>query len=608
MTALLDLPEESLCIVSHFLLPCDILHFISIHPTIHRLLGHSKHFWSDLCQIHYKSDDVSRHSEGDWKLAKHKFLLNSCCNTLSTVRWYPVQTTTPRRRWFNQQTDAGTCYQPPTPREGHVSCVIGNYIVLTGGFTDDDSVYIKNVKDLNDGTAWRRIRITSNNNNNTSSQEQLPQIRWVYGATLTTLNDTQAILYGGFQAGGYSSETSQVALLHLEESSGRIDEPKVWWEVVQLCRLADGSSCTDSNASWLNIAGRAYHSATLLFSRYLFIVGGMQSRGSILSPIILDCITWTWYFDSIAGPSSSIDVNSGNSRQLAPSVRHGCSVIADNDHRNRLVLFGGGNGSDLLRSGWDNSEVWELNLNGCTTADHVLTSMPWTWRMVHGDQANRENEDNTITDDEDPNPNRLSPVEKLNLGRCHAGYRVGRDTAIFAFGSGRPSTNSVLCYNLSTNNFFRTRVHDSYIPRARFTFASAFVESKGILVFNGGYTTQHANVELSDTIILDVAPAMNTRQADGRLWLPINNRARSNSAISDENIPTYRHRNGHNALVVQLIELTQDERQVACRQMLSMMDESQRDSRLGMLLTLGALGQLLMSEDIDREIHQFLEG
>ena len=44
------------------------------------------------------------------------------------------------------------------------------------------------------------------------------------------------------------------------------------------------------------------------------------------------------------------------------SGRHGHSVVLDN-RRNRLVLFGGGSGSDLLRSGEDNSEVWELKMN-----------------------------------------------------------------------------------------------------------------------------------------------------------------------------------------------------------------------------------------------------
>ena len=44
------------------------------------------------------------------------------------------------------------------------------------------------------------------------------------------------------------------------------------------------------------------------------------------------------------------------------SGRHGHSVILDGN-RNRLLLFGGGSGTDLLRSGRDNSEVWELRMN-----------------------------------------------------------------------------------------------------------------------------------------------------------------------------------------------------------------------------------------------------
>jgi hypothetical protein len=78
---------------------------------------------------------------------------------------------------------------------------------------------------------------------------------------------------------------------------------------------------------------RAYHSATLIHDRYLVVIGGMALSESCIEEAVLDIKTWTW-----------ID------RRLAcrgePRGRHGHSVVWD-QWRDRLVMFGGGNGSDL---------------------------------------------------------------------------------------------------------------------------------------------------------------------------------------------------------------------------------------------------------------------
>ena len=61
-----------------------------------------------------------------------------------------------------------------------------------------------------------------------------------------------------------------------------------------------------------------------------------------------------------------------------PSGRHGHLVILD-DSQNRLVLYGGGSRSDLLRSGDDNSEVWELQLgDGLRDSKNFVQSFPWS--------------------------------------------------------------------------------------------------------------------------------------------------------------------------------------------------------------------------------------
>jgi hypothetical protein len=53
ITSLIDLPYESLCGIAQYLLPKEVLNFISIHPSFVPLLCHSKQFWLDLKKINY---------------------------------------------------------------------------------------------------------------------------------------------------------------------------------------------------------------------------------------------------------------------------------------------------------------------------------------------------------------------------------------------------------------------------------------------------------------------------------------------------------------------------------------------------------------------------
>jgi hypothetical protein len=618
-TTLINLPEESLCCIAQFLTPPDILQFVSIHPTYIPLLCHSKQFWSYLNQVHYSKSNTDNYSNNngteDWANEKNEYLLKSYCNTISHVRWYSVDTS-PQPRPF-VQSGQNLSYEEPLAREGHVSCIIGNYLVLTGGFTDDDDIYVKHLNSFNDGTTWMRIPLDRQCHQN-------PQLvkNWVYGATLTPFSNTSAIMFGGFKSGGYSNETSQVAVLHLEESdcnpllSTNMPPPviKVWWEIVE-CNVYCEDACAsalsgahDRNESFLRIAGRAYHAATLLFDRYLLIMGGMQSRGSILNPILLDCHSWTWYLDGITSSTVTPSIVE-TSRPVFPSGRHGCSMIADMEaNRNRLLLFGGGSGVDLLRSGTDNTEVWELSLKGCQHAGDVISSLPWTWNILHLDQTSSNDSDDNDDDSNDQNKdneavrnlNCLSSVERLNLGRCHGCYRVGRDVVVLAFGSGGPTTNSVLCYNLKDDSFFRTIVHPSFIPRARFTFASTFVESKGIIIFHGGYSTRPHSEALSDTILLDLAPDMSM---NGRIWLPIDCRAKNHSMTTDSINPMGQISMFGNSLTFfsffcsQLMgESNEGQREISSR-LLSVMDESQQSETVGEIVGLFASGQLMVGED-----------
>ena len=143
----------------------------------------------------------------------------------------------------------------------------------------------------------------------------------------------------------------------------------------------------------------------------------------------------------------------------------------------------------------------------------------------------------------------MSPAEKLTLGRCHGAYRVSPDTILLAFGSGRPTTKSVLGYNLYRDELFRTAVRGP-LPRARFTFASVFLESLGYLVFHGGFSTQERSEALSDTCVLDLAPGMQRRQF--RSW-PLEAMPQSYPVVTDEHAMALGINGGAGVLMEQLV-------------------------------------------------------
>lgn len=570
----LQLPEESKRLIAHFLPAPDVLNMVSTHPVLHRLHGMSRHFWDDLRQIQYPSssecpkptaamirverDAHDTDANQTWEQAKDAYLLRAHCQTLPLVRWYPV---------------AGG-RQAPTAREGHLSCALGHYIVLTGGYSGDENIVY--VKDIRTGESWQRIVIEPG--------ATLPL--WAYGATLTPLDEHRAVRFGGFHNGGYSAEIYQVAILHLdvndEATGNRL--PKAHWEIVT-CKMPDGSVVRENDSDWTHIAARAYHTATLLFDRFLLVLGGMQSLNSVLKPIILDCETWTWCYEGITTCCPSV----------SPSPRHGCSVVTDLERRGRLVMFGGGDGADLLRSGRDTTEVWELNMNGCLSADSLLHSLPWKWRRLHADQNIAEHNEADVSFN-NTDRNRLSPAEKLTLGRCHGACRVSTDTVLLAFGSGRPTTNSIICYNLSRDEFFRTVVRGP-LPRARFTFVSVFLKSLGYLVINGGFSTQEGSEALSDTCVLDLAPGLRRRQF--RLW-PIDLVAESYPPVTDAMASQFIGGAAEimDHIVNALVNTEEAERPAMARRMFAFLQSTQRlDGRPATFLHLISTGGVRLMDD-----------
>jgi hypothetical protein len=605
--------------------------------------NYSEKIWSLLVQEHDRGEsavgntinprfnDNTGNCTVSWNefIAKEQYFLYTLGKSLRSVRWLltvPDTANDVRRRDGRVQRISGTTNtNTPSEREGHLSCTMYNdsIWIVTGGFTDDMTVYIKEIvqsvglsdpdettptngateidtdevytipswitvtPSMIDGSAQRRQTTTSHHPQFMNAVENdSMSFEWVYGGTLTTIGDNRAVRFGGFRSGGYSMESSQIAILevnrtkrqfqqqHNEFSQGsyqqQYDYTASW--IVQPCSVAltslgeregkqgqqieeDGINETVRPAPvlsptdprirswWHPIASRAYHSATYLFDRYLLVLGGMKSTFSTFDPILLDTTNWIWYHEGIT------ETPVGD----PPSNRFGHSIITDfalfsknrcvdwdqkrlgnesdtntlstRRRSGRLLLFGGGNGSDLLRSGHDNAQVWELDLHldrcyyekrqQCTTSvthnttygDYsdvsIADTLPWTWKVIHADNNNPyDNESNGKVNDTDS----LSPSERLMLGRCHVGIKVTNHTALFLFGSGNPTTNGVLGYDLETDTFTRPNIIGP-LPLPRFTFACSYIKHLGFILVHGGYSTQTSEMT-QDICILDIAPSL----------------------------------------------------------------------------------------------------
>jgi hypothetical protein len=570
-TTLLDLPDEATFLLAHFLSAPDVLSLLSSHSTLYRNCGQSCAFWRGLKSAHFLSRDSlapdtlpdgSNNAESNWKREKDEYMLQAHCDLLPTVRWRCAQT-----------------HSIPSAREGHLCCQLGDFVILTGGYSDDNAVYAKNIHDSS-GT-WRPLQWA-----NSAINEDL---EWVYGASLTALDERRAVRFGGFRSGGYANQTDQLAILHFDAARWTAH-----WEIASYRQEQDGVVMPEGEEDmmWTFMKARAYHSAALLAHRYLFIVGGMQANGSLLIPLLLDCTTWTWYVDGLTTPASAAE-SSGS-----PSSRHGCSLIWD-PIRDRLVLLGGGNGSDLLRSGTDNTEVWALNMSGFSVSCRnepnvdVHATLPWQWECLHADQTGNE----AAETDRNAQPNRLSLVETLNLGRCHGAHRVSRNKVLLFGGSGRPTTNGVLGYDLARDEFFRPNVSESLVPRARFTFASAFVEPLGYVLVHGGFSNQNDDSEaISDTIILDLAPTMHRRPS---LHWRLSTTVASCRMVTDQDVTANRTLGGGHSVLLEimrsLMQLDAADRPSAAASVLA--TSRGMNGRFAMMLSLIASGRVQLTED-----------
>ena len=504
-------------------------------------LGSTERFWRSLLERDADEKLEETFSENSTAARqKRAYLTYAHSSQLPSVRWRPVRST-----------------GSPSPREGHLMCLLGTpsnrKVVVTGGFCDDNRVHILNIS-RNEQQRWISVR---------------PQglSSFVYGASLTPLDSARAVRFGGFRAGGYSGETNQVCVLRLTE------ERAAEWEII----TTQGPAPT----------ARAYHTATLVQGRYLVILGGMTTRASIMDAAVLDTRTWTWLNKYAKGPIGTIG--------RIPSGRHGHSVVLD-QKRNRLVLFGGGGGTDLLRSGHDNSEVWELKMNN---TDNIMDLFRLRWNKIYKD-ANEEDR-GELPDENEGKASGLSPAECLVLGRCHVGIKVSSDMVLLAFGSGHPTTNGVVAYNLATDKFHRPTLSGP-LPVPRFTAAAAVLDKDGWLLIHGGYTTQVEGTR-GDTVLLDLAPAIR------RIFPPLptledsDRQVLTYRQIQDADAQQARRLHQFNDVGAMLIELSasppNDRREIANRMLVNVIQAGGIGGRAALILSMVANGTAVIGSEED---------
>lgn len=461
---ILNLPNPLLEQISDFLPPRHLLAWLSAHTRFYRL-SRQADFWKRQNEQRFRLDSKEL---SDFRLQAHM-------RTMSMVQWIPLQDQQEFRilaamqadrdeDWEEEQHEATVenrvridlSMRPPTACEGHaaVYCPSINVVVVTPGFSRAPCLHVWNLNQ----SRWYAL--------------VLQKTDFCYGASWTILQtssvtEAHILRFGGFAGGGYQEEQAIVRRLVVRCIN---DSMEARWEPI---------STVGPTPPRLP---RAYHTATLLNQETLFVFGGMRQGHSTNSSYLLNLTTMTWY----DGPSSNSDPT------LFPSARHGHSAIYDQIRR-RVLVFGGANGGDLLRSGCDNAQVWQFDVTPSDTFGATMVH-PEPRLLVDGFATNRGHP-----------ANRLRPTESLCLGRCHAAHQVGDDKVIFLFGSAHPSTNGVLAFNLAHDVFARPDVKIMR-PNPRFTFASAFIPHLGYIFSQGGFDP--ALGEVDDPVLLDLAPLL----------------------------------------------------------------------------------------------------
>jgi hypothetical protein len=204
--------------------------------------------------------------------------------------------------------------------------------------------------------------------------------------------------------------------------------------------------------------------------------------------------------------------------------------------------------TDLLRSGRDNTEVWELRF-GDNWQEHIDNYSTWKWNQIHGENGKGgEDEQNGVsgTYHDSEMINDLSHAETLCLGRCHMSCKIASEMVLLFFGSGHPSTNGLIAYNLGNDKFHRPNV-TGHLPCPRFTGAFAACLEEGYILTHGGYSTQlHDSIGQFD--IIDLVPSLRTSFNK----MPIATERPSHMAITDAQVESRRMNQNHHLDVMQM--------------------------------------------------------
>jgi len=435
-----------------------------------------------VCSNNTSSSDTDKENAQniiEGKQVKTMYIQNALASDPSKVRWKEI-------------IESSGSDNSPIEREGHIMAKLGtNRIVLTGGYCTDFFIYVLDIQHTCRNTASSTTTNTDSSTRIQGWKKIRPQILgkrevaylFAYGCSLTAIDDKRMVRFGGFQSGGYSGACNQILLLIVEGDDD--DDSK--------------DNATGITAKWklIDTKGnppdpRAYHTATFVAERFIVILGGIFDNRSIISEAILDTQTWTWI--DVSTNDSIIHADVTYSQR--PTGRYGHSVILD-ENKNRLVLFGGANGCDLLREGIDNAEVWELSMKNCWKRN-ISSSLPWKWNKIHHDGRHKQK---SIAH----NPIRmLTALEQLMLARCHISVQLSSSRVMFFSGGGQISTNELIVYDLVRDEWKRLTI-EGMPPAPRFTAVG--VVMGGWFIAHGGYTC--GSGALGDLLILDLAPALN---------------------------------------------------------------------------------------------------
>eukprot|EP00198_Chlamydomonas_reinhardtii_P000110 XP_001689445.1 predicted protein [Chlamydomonas reinhardtii] len=252
----------------------------------------------------------------------------------------------PHGAWERLQPE-GNRQLRPCPREGHAASSWGrDSMILFGGWGSGirNDLYILErppqpggapwvlpEQDEPCGWQWRVPRVAG----------RKPPVRYGHSATRCGPDGGWLAVYGGMQAGGYAAEISSLALLRPFSDLDPADYEYEWY-LPQLSGADPGA--------------RGYHSACASEDGMrLFVFGGIARRGSTTRLSVIDLRTLT--------------VDRPTTTGGGPSPRFGCSLFC---YGGKLWVVGGGNGSDLARSGVDLFDVWTLDLKSWEWAELLM--------------------------------------------------------------------------------------------------------------------------------------------------------------------------------------------------------------------------------------------